>query len=393
MSPRNLLCGLTILAAGAAGAQTAPVSGAFVTTLGVDTIAAERYTRTGDKLEGDLILRYPRVRVIHYVADLVAGKFKGISVTTRRVDADPSAPAMFSMVQLVADSTATVEIQQNGAPDTTRSGKRSFRGTGVPLFPSIPPSAGMYEQILALNPLAGRDSMVLSTIAAGTGPAGTLVLLRRSRDTVAFLSSFNNGWLEVVHVDATGQIVAVDATATTVKAITKRTNLDFDGLVKSWAAAEKARGAAGAMSPSDTVRATVGTAKVEVVYSRPFKRGRVIFGNVVPWNQVWRTGANAATQLTTSADLMFGSTLVPAGKYTLWSLPTPTGTKLIINSQTGQWGTAYDMSRDLARLDMTSATLVKPVEEFTFAIAPQGSAGILKLSWDDREYSIPFRVK
>ncbi len=394
MSVKTLLFGLTILATGVAGAQTAPVTGGFVTTLGVDTISAERYTRTGDKLEGDVVLRYPRLRVVHYVADLAAGKFKGISVTTRRPHLDPAAPAVFSMVTLIADSTATVEIQRNGRPDTTNSGKRSFKGKGVPQFQIAPSSIGLYEQLLATNPPVGRDTMILSTIGAGAGQPGTIALLRRARDTVAFVSSFNPGWVEVATVDPSGRIVSVDATATTVKAITRRANdLPFDALVKGWAALEATRGAAGAMSPPDTVRATVGTANVEVAYSRPFKRGRTIFGNVVPWNQVWRTGANAATQFTTSADLMFGTTVVPAGKYTLFSLPTPTGTKLIINSQTGQWGTAYDVTRDLARLDMTSASLSKPVEEFTFAIAPQGNAGVLKFSWDDREYSIPFRAK
>ena len=394
MTVRSLLCGMTVLAAATAGAQTPTVSGSFISTLGVDTIAAERYTRTGDKVEGDLLLRYPRVRVVHYVTDVAGGRFKGISVTTRSPTADPASPALFSMVQLVADSTATVDVVRNGRPDTTNSGKRSFKGKGVPQFPSIPASVGVYEQILALNPPVGRDSMILATIAAGAGQPGQVSLFRRARDTVAFVNSFSPGWVEILNVDATGRIVGVDATATTVKAITKRQSaLDFDALVKAWAAAETARGALGQMSPADTVRATVGAANIEVAYSQPLRRGRVIFGNVVPWNQVWRTGANAATQLTTSADLIFGTTVVPAGKYTLYSLPTPTGTKLIINSQTGQWGTEYDVKRDLARFDMTSTTLPRPVEEFTFAIAPQGNAGVLKFSWDDREYAIPFRVR
>jgi hypothetical protein len=84
---------------------------------------------------------------------------------------------------------------------------------------------------------------------------------------------------------------------------------------------------------------------------------------------------------------------VPAGKYTLWSLPTPTGAKLIINSQTGQWGTDYDASKDFVRIDMAQTLLAKPVEEFTFGVAPQAAGGVLKFSWDDREYSVLFRVK
>jgi len=92
------------------------------------------------------------------------------------------------------------------------------------------------------------------------------------------------------------------------------------------------------------------------------------------------------------ADII-GNTPVPAGKYTLWSLPTPAGAKLIINSQTGQWGTDYEASKDFARVDLTQTILTKPVDEFTFAIVPNGSAGVLKFSWDDREYSVPIRVR
>src|SRR6266705_3353530 len=108
----------------------------------------------------------------------------------------------------------------------------------------------------------------------------------------------------------------------------------------------------GTLSPADTVRASVAGAAVAVRYSRPSMRGRVIFGNVVPRNKVWRTGANEATVLETSADLSMAGTKVPAGKYTLWTIPAPGGWTLIVNKNTGQWGTEYDAQYDLARLDM-----------------------------------------
>jgi hypothetical protein len=195
-------------------------------------------------------------------------------------------------------------------------------------------------------------------------------------------------------VDASGRIQSLDGSATTIKAVTRRVpSLDFDALVKAWGTYETAHGPAGAMSPPDTVRATVGTANIEIAYSRPSRRGRTIFGNVVPLDSVWRTGANAATMFTTSADLIIGNTPVPAGKYTLWTIPSKTGAKLVINSQTGQWGTEYDMSKDFARITIAQSTLPKPVEEFTFVIVPQGTGGVIKYSWDDREFSVPFRVK
>jgi hypothetical protein len=365
MSAKFFLCVASFIALSASRAQTPSVTGTFVSTLGKDTIQIERYTRTGDRLEGDILRRAPRVQVVHYVADLATNKVKGISVSTRRLGADAA-----------------------------NTGTRSFKGPAVPGVPGLPPSLALYEQTMMFNPLTGRDSVSVNVVTVGFGPNPTMTMIRRGRDTVAFVSNFSPGWTEIATVDANGRIQSLDASATTVKSVTRRAaNLDFDAIAKAWGAYEVAHGPAGAMSPADTVRASVGTATVEVAYSRPFKRGRVVFGNVVPWNQVWRTGANAATQLSTSADLVFGTTVIPAGKYTLWSLPTATGAKLIINSQTGQWGTEYDMSKDVARLDLTQTSLSAPVEEFTFAIVPQGANGVLKFSWDDREYSIPFRVK
>jgi len=119
-------------------------------------------------------------------------------------------------------------------------------------------------------------------------------------------------------------------------------------------------------------------------------RGRVIFGNVVPWNQVWRTGANQATIFETGADLVVAGTTVPAGKYSLWTLPSQSGWKLIVNTNTGQWGTDYDARYDLARLDMKVEPLPQPVEQFTIAIEPKGKGGVLRLEWEKTRASIPF---
>ncbi|HKY96984.1 MAG TPA: DUF2911 domain-containing protein [Gemmatimonadaceae bacterium] len=393
MLARTVFLAASVFAFAHAGAQAPATTGIFVSTLGSDTIQVERYTRTGDKLEGDIVRRAPRVQVVHYVADLATGRVKGMSVSTRRYGADAATAPVFSMVTLLADSSASVEVQRAGRADTANSGTRAFKGRAIPAVPGIPPSIGMYEQALMINPPA-RDTVVVNLVGAGLGPNPTLKLFRRSRDTLVFTSSFSPGWNEIATVDAFGRIQSLDGSATTIKAITRRVpSLDFDALVKAWGTYEAAHGPAGAMSPPDTVRATVGTANIEIAYSRPSRRGRTIFGNVVPLDSVWRTGANAATMFTTSADLIIGNTPVPAGKYTLWTIPSKTGAKLVINSQTGQWGTEYDMSKDFARIAIAQSTLPKPVEEFTFVIVPQGTGGVIKYSWDDREFSVPFRVK
>jgi hypothetical protein len=289
---------------------------------------------------------------------------------------------------------AVFQVERNGRADTAASGRKMYHGMVVPTFFTEPPMYGLYEQALASAKL-GRDSVSYALLGPGNGPVPAIIIRRRGSDSVAFTSTFFPGWTEVARVDSRGHLTGIDASATTVKTVAERVpHLDYDAIVSRWTAYEASRGGAiGQMSPPDTVRANVAGANITVAYSRPLKRGRVIFGNIVPWNQVWRTGANAATMFTTDKDLVFGNTVVPAGKYTLWTLPTPTGAKLVINSETGQWGTDYHAEKDFARVDLHSSMLSHPQEQFVIGVAPQGAGGLLRMAWDDREYSIPFTVR
>ncbi len=149
----------------------------------------------------------------------------------------------------------------------------------------------------------------------------------------------------------------------------------------------------GVASPSATVDETVGGARMTIVYSQPGKRGREIWGGLLPWNVVWRTGANAATEFMTDRDLEIGDVLLPAGTYTLYSIYSPESAYLIINRQTGQWGTVYDEGQDFARVELSAETLAETVERFTIAIEAGESGGVLHLTWDRTRYSLPFKVK
>ena len=120
-------------------------------------------------------------------------------------------------------------------------------------------------------------------------------------------------------------------------------------------------------SPPGTAEVVLKGKKITIDYSRPSMKGRKIMGGLVPYGQVWRTGANEATALTTEVDLNIGGTNVPAGKYTIYTLPSETTWKLIINKQTGQWGTVYNQDQDLARVDMQKSQTQQPVEQFTIS--------------------------
>ena len=118
----------------------------------------------------------------------------------------------------------------------------------------------------------------------------------------------------------------------------------------------------------------------------------------MPYDQIWRTGADEATTLITQKPLVFGTNTVPAGAYTLWTLPAADGSaKLIINKQIGQWGVgpgSYDEKNDLARIDLVKTALDTPVDQLTIAIAknPAGG-GVFKMSWENLEYSANFTVQ
>jgi hypothetical protein len=174
----------------------------IVTRLGNDTVAVERFTRSSNKLEGDLLLKYPRVRTIHYAADLGAkGEIKSISTTVRRAGTDPNAMPAMQIDTRFADTVAVIDVQRNGQPDTSVSGKKSYRGSVAPMLGVEPTSYGIYEQLLSSANL-GRDTVSYALVAPGPGPTPAIILRRRGPDSVAFTSTFFPGWTEVARVDA-----------------------------------------------------------------------------------------------------------------------------------------------------------------------------------------------
>ena len=149
------------------------------------------------------------------------------------------------------------------------------------------------------------------------------------------------------------------------------------------------------VSPHETVNASVGDAKITIVYGRPYSKDpksgekRKIWGTLVPFSKVWRMGADEATTLTTDKDITIGGTAIAAGTYTLFLMPEEGAAKLIVNKQTGQWGTKYDEKQDLVRIDMKKQAADKAVDQFTIVV----DGGMLKLTWEDVQYSAPIAAK
>ena len=135
-------------------------------------------------------------------------------------------------------------------------------------------------------------------------------------------------------------------------------------------------------SPDATITQYVGITKITVDYSSPGVKERKIWGELVPYGKIWRTGANEATHLKTNFDMVIGGVPLTKGTYTLWTFPTPAGWKFIINKQTGQWGTNYDERQDYARFDAIVEQMETPVETLTVTFdATSETSGRLKLMW------------
>lgn len=138
------------------------------------------------------------------------------------------------------------------------------------------------------------------------------------------------------------------------------------------------------LSPPAKAEATLNGKKITIDYSAPSKRNRVIMGGLVPYGKVWRTGANAATTLTTETDLMIGSLHVPKGTYTLYTIPDAKQWTLIVNKQTGQWGTEYNQDQDLGRVKMTVVPTKDTVETFVIGIDKT-----LTMTWENTKAWVP----
>jgi len=129
--------------------------------------------------------------------------------------------------------------------------------------------------------------------------------------------------------------------------------------------------------------------KITIDYSRPSMKGRKIYGGLVPYDQEWRTGANEATTFVTDTDVTVGGTKVPAGNYTLYTLPSAKGWQVIISKKTGQWGIPYPgKDEDLARIPMKTSSLKAPVEQFTIGFDKKAKQCTLNLDWETTRASV-----
>jgi len=364
---------------------------AFVTTLGRDTVALESFTRTPVRVEGDIMVRIPGTVLCHYILELASDG----SVTRSTLDVKPiGAPTLAGrhVVLDIAGDSLTAEVDSAGHREKSR------RATGKGAFPQfmtgfgdsygLYSSLGVYEALIQ-HLVTGTDTVSIPSINMATGRTVPRLFLRRSPTTVD-ADYFKIAWTHLT-LDQSGQIVSADGSETTEKVQSRRTDyFDVPQAAKQFAALDKAGKGLGLASPNVIAKGAVGGEPVVVSYGSPRRRNRTILGAVVPFDKVWRTGANQATVIVFDKALVIGGTALPAGSYSLWTLPKRDGSvDLIVNAQHGQYGTDYDGSHDIVHIPMKASDVGTPQENFAIAIAN----GELSISWDTFVWTVPIALK
>ena len=361
-----------------------PDSAALVTTLGHDTLAVERLVSLPGRVEVEVLLRTPTTTYRTYVLE------RGLNGNTRRVTAEvrpaddwggePTTRQVFEF----GEDSVTVSTTENGATTTSV----------VPLLEDALPVHDMmhWPFDVALRGFwpSGADSVQVPLLTEASYSEFTL---RRGGEGGASITDPSRGTMDVA-VDDEGRLLSLSAAATTRKLEVARADwADLQALSERFVSEDEAGRGIGTLSSQRTDHASFGGADITVEHGAPLKRGREIWGALVPYGEVWRTGANTATSFVTSADLLVGDLEVPAGAYSLFTIPDRAGSTLIFNRETGQPGTAYDPAQDLGRTLLAHRVLRDPVEEFAVLVEGRGTRGELRLRWDRLELVVPIQTR
>jgi hypothetical protein len=385
----------------ACNAATPPERYGFVALLGNDTVSVERISRSPTRLVTDGVDRWPFVRRRHTEFDLAAdGRIRRMVMDVRTPNGQSPRERGRRITANFSNDAVTISVRDSsGVRDT------SFATGGAITVPHVSMMYSVIELEIAAAlrqaaaGLAAGDSVMFRQFYPDrdVGPSFTLhrgFVLPHAGGKVELRHDWLSGTGDVT-VDSSGRMLTYSGMRSTYKvAVVRTTTLpDVESIGDRLAAAERRTGPS-QLSVRDTARATIGAATFSVDYGRPLARGRKLLGNVIDYDRVWRTGANAATQFTTSAPIRLAGLSVPAGTYTLWTVPHAGRVDLIVNRQTGQWGTEYRRSQDLGTVPMTSDSVDTPVEKFTISIeGTDVRHGTLAMAWGTFRWTVPFVVQ
>lgn len=366
----------------AAQGRTRPDTASLTARLGVDTVSVERIIRHPSSLEAEVVTRSPRTSLQRHRAAFDAA---GNLITLIIVQVDPASGAELRHTSYTRHGDSLRVVTVAGADRTERS-----IAAPAEWLPFVDLVHWPFDVALQRMRRANRSQVDAPMLSGQRVSAFPLAFLGGDSATVTHPT---RGTMRLT-VLGDGSIRTLDAGATTrALVVTRDRNADVPALAKEFAARDASGRGVGELSGRGGGESTVLGVNFTLDYGVPLKRGRAIWGSLVRYGALWRTGANRATHFKTDTPLRFGELLVPAGEYTLFSIPEASGGVLIINRQTGQNGQSYNQERDLGRVTLRTRPLSAPVEAFTIRVYEENGHGILALQWDTTEYFVEFAVE
>jgi hypothetical protein len=356
----------------AAAVISAPISAqqtTLVYRLGKDTSAIEQYTHANNRIAGTMVQRAgPAVSVVRYEMTYSAdGRPSSARVARSQPDGSP-APGQPNEVRFRGYPDSIVRETVRGDSVVRQAFAVRAATIAFPIY-----VYGPTEVLAAVRKRGPADSIPALGLAGNPGYIGLEVA---GGDTLRMRGA---PYPMRLMFDGNNRLMLMDGGLTTNKVVAKpeQTNADVAAMARSMAPT-------GALSAREVARGAFGAGGIVLVdYGRPMVRERTVWGGaLVPFDSVWRAGANDATHLFTTRVLTFGQVVIQPGSYTLWIQHTRNGTFLIVNRQTGQWGTVYDPSQDVGRIPMQMAATPNHVEEMTVTVRNLGqNRGAIDFAW------------
>lgn len=362
---------------------------AFITKLGNDTLAVEVFEKTENGINAKVILRSPTTTLTSYYLTLDEGNgIESLAAYSHSLEGG-----------FESEGERTLSITSVGdSLKVERLWRGEMRTSTIAKEPGVLPFIDMVHwpfEVAFNNARSFNTDTIYQPLISGSRISDFIIAtIRPDSLTLRHPSRGVMG----SRVSEKGNLEFLDAGLTTRKLKVYRepaSSVDMNALGKLYAQKDLAGNPFGELSSAEEATFYIGDAEFNVTYGSPKKRGRDLFGAIVPWGERWRTGANRATHFYTSEDLVIEGLEVPAGEYTLFTIPEPNGGSLIINLQTGQNGRSYDASRDLGQIPMTISSKEDITEAFTITVegTGTGAGGSLNLIWGQTVFTVSFTIE
>ncbi len=371
-------------------AQNKPYTASFIGRMGVDTVLVETYSMINNHLYGKTFIRVPEDYIgefsIHFYPDGSIREFNIVAMDPFNSSVPFKAITRFFEYRLnmnCINDTCTFYNSHTNIPAERiykhATQKMDFVGGWVPLI-------SLMEWNCLRLIKSQKQQIPLKMIHHVIG-VNDIAVRRQNKDTVIFGGPF----LEYtkIKIDADGRILNTNGIGTPWNYyVTKHDPINIDEVAKRMA---KTPGI-GIPSITDSLEAVVQNSKIKIRYGRPFKRGRTIFGGVVPYDSVWRTGANRLTLITLENNIRIGETIIPKGQYGIYTIPRLNDWLLIFNTDLTKWPTDPDLTKNFSTIVIPVKKTENITEKFTIEITETKKGGLLKFLWDDVKAYTEFEI-